>query len=622
MLAASRRLDGIAARSGRGAQSESRPPSVPAPQSRRIRARGERAARARRRRQRVPAARHDQRRLRQRRRRADVLGDADGRLPARREPHQRAGRRRSEGRRRRSSPTRCRAPARRCSTSRARRSARAAASPSMHTFPADGDYSFRMQLHSIPTGQLFGSTVKGELLEVSIDGERAAVLEINPRMSEADPNGMNIVTPRIHVKAGTHRLAAAFVQRFDAVPRRPDAADRSHAGRLADRLGLRHHDAAAPARLRGRRAVQGHRRVRHAEPPQASSPAGRRRRPKRRRARTRSSASWRRRRIAVRSTRAGHRRPDEVLRAGPQGRRLRGGHPHGAAGDAGEPALPVPPRRSAGDGARRAELPHHRSRSGDAAVVLPLGHGSRRRAAEGRAARHAARPGRAGGAGQAHARRSASPKRSRRGSDRSGCACRTSRRSIRTRCCSRTTTTSSAKRCKKETELFFDSIVREDRSILDLLTADYTFVNERVARHYGIPNINGANFRRVTLADENRRGLLGQGSILALTSVADRTSPVLRGKWIMEVLLGVAAAGAAAERADARRDQGRSRRRHADDAPAHGAAPRQSAVQLVPPRDRSARPGARELRRHRPLAHPRQRRRSSIRSAISTTARR
>src|SRR5688572_3964042 len=88
----------------------------------------------------------------------------------------------------------------------------------MHTFPADGEYSFRMQLHSIPTGQLFGSTVKGELLEVSIDGERAAVLEINPRMSEADPNGMNITTPKIHVKAGTQRVAAAFVARFDAVP--------------------------------------------------------------------------------------------------------------------------------------------------------------------------------------------------------------------------------------------------------------------------------------------------------------------------------------------------------------------------------------------------------------------
>ena len=89
----------------------------------------------------------------------------------------------------------------------------------------------------------------------------------------------------------------------------------------------------------------------------------------------------------------------------------------------------------------------------------------------------------------------------------------------------------------RETELFFDSIVREDRSILDLLTADYTFVNERIARHYGIPNVTGNAFRRVTVPDY-RRGLLGQGSILVLTSVADRTSPVMRGKWIMEVLLG------------------------------------------------------------------------------------
>ena len=73
--------------------------------------------------------------------------------------------------------------------------------------------------------------------------------------------------------------------------------------------------------------------------------------------------------------------------------------------------------------------------------------------------------------------------------------------------------------------------------MLDLLTADYSFVNERIARHYGIPNVNGPAFRRVTLP-EYRRGLLGQGSILVLTSVADRTSPVMRGKWVMEVLLG------------------------------------------------------------------------------------
>ena len=83
---------------------------------------------------------------------------------------------------------------------------------------------------------------------------------------------------------------------------------------------------------------------------------------------------------------------------------------------------------------------------------------------------------------------------------------------------------------RRETELFFDSIVHEDRNVLDLLTANYTFVDERLAKHYGIPNILGTRFRRVTLTDPNRFGLLGQGSILTLTSIANRTSPVQRGK--------------------------------------------------------------------------------------------
>src|SRR5262249_32492874 len=94
-----------------------------------------------------------------------------------------------------------------------------------------------------------------------------------------------------------------------------------------------------------------------------------------------------------------------------------------------------------------------------------------------------------------------------------------------------------AQAMQHETELFFDSIVREDRPALDLLTADYSFVNERLAKHYDIPNVTGSQFKRVALP-EYRRGLLGQGSILTLTSVADRTSPVQRGKWVMEVLLG------------------------------------------------------------------------------------
>ena len=89
-----------------------------------------------------------------------------------------------------------------------------------------------------------------------------------------------------------------------------------------------------------------------------------------------------------------------------------------------------------------------------------------------------------------------------------------------------------------ELELFFASIVREDRSVLDLMTADYTFINERLARHYGIPNVYGSHFRRITLTDETRRGLLGKGAILLVTSHAHRTSPVLRGKWVLENVLG------------------------------------------------------------------------------------
>ena len=90
----------------------------------------------------------------------------------------------------------------------------------------------------------------------------------------------------------------------------------------------------------------------------------------------------------------------------------------------------------------------------------------------------------------------------------------------------------------QETALFFESQLREDRSVVDLLSADYTFVNERLARHYGIPNVYGDRFRRVALTDGRRGGLLGQGSLLTVTSYPNRTSPVLRGKWLLETILG------------------------------------------------------------------------------------
>jgi hypothetical protein len=95
-----------------------------------------------------------------------------------------------------------------------------------------------------------------------------------------------------------------------------------------------------------------------------------------------------------------------------------------------------------------------------------------------------------------------------------------------------------AEAMRTETKMFFESLVREDRSLLDLLNADYTFVNERLARHYGFPGVIGREFRRVTYPDTTRRGILGHGTVLVQTSMANRTSPVLRGKWVMEVLMG------------------------------------------------------------------------------------
>ena len=95
-----------------------------------------------------------------------------------------------------------------------------------------------------------------------------------------------------------------------------------------------------------------------------------------------------------------------------------------------------------------------------------------------------------------------------------------------------------ARAMRRETELFFADLVRENGSLLDLFRADYTFADERLARHYGIPGVAGRRFRRVPYPDDTRRGILGHGSVLVLTSLANRTSPVLRGKWVMEVLLG------------------------------------------------------------------------------------
>ena len=406
----------------------------------------------------------------------------------------------------------------------------------MHTFPADGDYSFRMQLHSIPTGQLFGSTVRGELLEVSIDGERVAVIEINPRMSEADANGMNLVTPRIHVKAGTQRLAAAFVQRFDAVPDdlMPPIEHSLADSQIGSGFGittlphLREFAVGGPFKVTGVSDTPSRRRIFTCRPTSAAEEA--------------TCAAKIIRNLATQAYRAPLTAQDYdgLHKFFQQGRRDGGDFESGirmaVQAILASPKFlfrleETPATARPGQNYRIADVDLASRLSffvwgtgPDAELLKVAGQGTLR--APGVLAAQVARM-------------LADPKSE-------SLATRFASQWFRLQDLEKINPDALlfpyydfklAEALKRETELFFDSIVREDRSVIDLLTADYTFVNERVAKHYDIPNVNGPDFRRVTLPGENRRGLLGQGSILALTSVADRTSPVLRGKWVMEVLL-------------------------------------------------------------------------------------
>ena len=143
-------------------------------------------------------------------------------------------------------------------------------------------------------------------------------------------------------------------------------------------------------------------------------------------------------------------------------------------------------------------------------------------------------------------------------------------------------------------------MVHEDRSVLDLLDADYTFVNERLAKHYGIRGIYGPDFRRVPVPSDARRGLLGQGSMLLVTSNANRTSPVQRGKWILENLLGSPPPLPPPNVPPLKENSGEARRHIRSRA--HGAAPRQSGLRRMPQNHGPHRARAREFRRSRPLA--------------------
>jgi cytochrome c553 len=407
-----------------------------------------------------------------------------------------------------------------------------------HTFPADGDYTFRIMLHSVPTGQLYGSTVRGEQIEVAINGERVALIPINYRMSEQDPNGMNLVTPRIHVNAGPQHVTAAFIQHFDGPiddllsPQDYTLADTQ----IGDGYGVttlphvRDFSITGPFKVTGVSDTPSRRRIFACRPTEPSEEA--------------PCAMT----ILKRLTSQAYREPassgdvEPLMKFYNQGRKD-GDFESGIR--LGLQAILASPRFLL-----RLEEAPATLRAGQNYRITDLDLASRLSFFIWDAGPDAELL-KAAGSGTLHTpavldkqvrRMLADPK-----SD--AFSTRFAAQWLRLQDVDNIKPDALlfpsydynlAQSFKRETELLFGSIVREDRNVMTLLDADYTFVNERLARHYGIPNVTGDTFRRVTLGPEfaYRRGLLGQGSWLMATSVADRTSPVQRGKWIMEVLLG------------------------------------------------------------------------------------
>jgi len=416
----------------------------------------------------------------------------------------------------------------------------------VHTFPADGEYVFRVELHGNADGFLYGGPAKGEQLEVSIDGARKALLDVDPRMAEVT-TGLALKTPALQITAGAHRVTAAFLQRFEG-PVNDLIAPIDHT--LADtQIGVAYGvttlphvkdlSIVGPQRVTGVSATASRRKIFSCRPTGAGDES--------------VCAAKIVRQLGTQAFRRPLTDADfkGLMRFYDEGRVERN-FEYGIA-SAIEAILASPqfvfrleverrdrrPRRADSSSATAADSGFQRISDVELASRLSFflwgtapDEELRTLAAKG----GLSLPGALG----------KQVKRMLAAADAETLSTRFASQWLRLNDVEPMLPDAIlypyydhtlGESLVRETQLFFDSIVREDRSALDLLTADYTFVNERVARHYGIPNVTGNAFRRVA-TPERRRGLLGQGSILVLTSVADRTSPVMRGKWVMEVLLG------------------------------------------------------------------------------------
>ena len=416
----------------------------------------------------------------------------------------------------------------------------------VHVFPADGEYVVKISMHYEPLGGIFGRYSMltmgiSEQIEVSVNGERAALLDLNPRMSETDQqngqNGLEIKTPPIHIPAGPQRIAAAFIQRLDGpvddliAPLENMLADVNISFGVTALPHMRDVTILGPSHVTGVSDTVSRRRIFTCRPTSANEEE--------------TCAAEIVKRLTTQAYRGAATADDlqDALTFYAQGRKkgdfesgvrmalqsilasprflFRLEHPGAASATVTKAANAY--RINDQDLASRLSFFLWES-APDAELLKAAGQGTLRTPAglEKQVARMLAD------------RRS------------EALSTRFAGQWLRLQDLDQIFPDyllypqydeTLARAMTRETELFFDSLVRENRSVLDLLNADYTFVNERLAKHYGIPNVTGSAFRRVQLPDY-RRGILGQGSILTLTSVADRTSPVLRGKWVMEVLLG------------------------------------------------------------------------------------
>ena len=405
-----------------------------------------------------------------------------------------------------------------------------------HIFPADGEYRFTMNFFHETTGAFAGGLARGEKLEVSIDGERAALLDIDRFMHASDPNGVSMSTEPVRVTAGPHRVSAAFVPPgFQGVvqdlisPLKYSLSSTSNATAYGFSLlpHLRDVTVKGPFVTTGVSETPVRRRLltcRPATPAQA--------RPCAQSIITRLATEAYRRSLTDEDRRG--------LMSLYDAASADGGFEAGVRG-ALEGLLASP------DFVFRFERAPADATAGKAYRLRDIDLASRLSfflwsSPPDRALLAAAQRGalsQPAGLEREVRRMLADPRAS----------------ALSTRFAAQWLRLPDLdivqpdvrqypdfdeqlrRAMRRETEIFFDDLVRGDHNVLDLYRADYTFVNERLAQHYGIPNVAGDQFRRVQYSDTLRRGLLGHASVLTLTSHATRTSAVERGKWVMEVLL-------------------------------------------------------------------------------------